>query len=298
MIVTLPKTARAIRSPLSKDNPGAMVLSLNEARRARAAEAPFSAAMIWQALQDGRVINHYQPQVDLATGRMVGAEALLRLVDDYGNWVFPDRFIDVAEANELIVPLGRAVIESACADLSWCRAQGVALPRVAINVSAKQLVWDTTLTQFVMRTLNRYRLEPVDLELEITERQGLVDKQSALQQLVTLVETGTSVVLDDFGVGYSSLHYLQHFPVSGIKLDRSLTSQLPHCSTAFAITRHTLAMAEDLGLGVIAEGIENSAQADCLSDAGCRLGQGYMYARPDAIDQLVARCDQHALTLV
>jgi EAL domain-containing protein (putative c-di-GMP-specific phosphodiesterase class I) len=289
MILTMPQTG-FVRSATARTGEPALtaeIVDFIQARKTRAAEAPLTAAMIWQALQDGRIMNHYQPQVDLITGETVGAEALLRLVDEYGEWVYPDRFIDVAEAHQLIVPLGRAVIESACADLSWCRKQGLPLPRVAINIAAKQLVWDESLALYIRQALNRYDLAHADLELEITERHGLVDESAALVQLTDLADEGTRIVLDDFGIGYSSLHCLQHFPLSAIKLDRSLVSQLPQCDIASTIVQHLLAMAEGLGLDVVAEGIETEDQASCLKQAGCLLGQGYMYAKPDVVEKLL-----------
>lgn len=288
MILTLPqRTSSKALAGVASSRP-AEVVDFEQARRARSAGTPFTATMIWQALQDRRVVNHYQPQVNLTTGEIVGAEALLRLVDEFGEWVYPDRFIDVAEAHELIVPLGRAVIESACADLAWCRAQGLQLPRVAINIAAKQLVWDEALTVYIRHALKRYGLVHSDLELEITERHGLVDESAALIQLTSLADAGARIVLDDFGIGYSSLHCLQHFPLSAIKLDRSLVSQLPECETASTIVKHLLAMSDGLGLDVVAEGIETSDQASCLTQAGCRMGQGYMYAKPDLVQKLLA----------
>ena len=243
---------------------------------------------VWTALCSRRVLIHYQPQYDIATGVMVAAEALVRLIDTEGQLIYPDRFIDLVEQSDLIVPLGRAVIEQVCADLASCRSEGISLQRVAINLSGHQLSVDTQLLSFIDQVVTRYGLQHTDLEFELTERQGLTPHGEGTAVLRTLAQRGARVVIDDFGMGYSSVEYLtlDDLPVSAIKLDRALVARLPDDETMQCVVQSLLTLAAGLGLEVIAEGVETNEQNEYLAIAGCSHAQGFGYAMPMGICEL------------
>ncbi len=242
---------------------------------------------VWDALNSERLVMHYQPQYDMRAGRTVAAEALVRLIDTDGQLVYPDRFIDPVEQRDLIVPLGRAVIEQVCADLVRCREVGLPLQRIAINLSAYQLTADTGLLGFIDRTVALHGLRHSDLEFELTERHGLQPGCEGHSVLAALAQRGARVVIDDFGVGYSSVVYLAELPVAAFKLDRKLVAGILQDGPVRTLIDGLLALADNMGLDVVAEGVETNAQRDYLEDAGCPLAQGFGYARPMLIDDLI-----------
>ena len=242
---------------------------------------------IWNAIEQERVVSHYQPQFDFATGRIVAAEALVRAEDEQGDLMFPDRFIELAERSGMIVPLGRAVIRQVCADLASWRRRGASIARVSINVSANQLNVDDLLATFIGKMLDLHGLRHSDLEFELTERQALDLAGPAKQTLQELVDAGARLALDDFGVGFSSLSYLTELDVHTVKLDRSMTQKLPEHAATATVAAHILALAVDLGLTVVGEGIETQAQLNHLQFAGCHLGQGFLLARPMSQEALL-----------
>jgi EAL domain-containing protein (putative c-di-GMP-specific phosphodiesterase class I) len=225
-VIELIQTPGEARSQVTADKASTQGLALTRAD-------------VWGAISDERVLVHYQPQYELSTGEMVAAEALVRLIDTEGQLIYPDRFIELAEQSDLIAPLGRAVIEQVCADLGACRRDGFGLQRVAINLAAHQLNIDADLPDFVDQSLTRHGLQPEDLEFELTERQGLVENGEGLGVLSTLAERGSRIVIDDFGMGYSSVAYLMldDLPVSAIKLDRTLVCRLPDDKTMQCVAR-------------------------------------------------------------
>lgn len=245
-----------------------------------------SADDVRAALDEGRFVVHYQPQYDMQNGSAVAAEALVRLEDLDGQLVYPDRFISQIEERDVIVPLGRAVIERVCADLATCRAEGLDLRRVAVNLSAHQLTADTSLLSFVDATVANFGLRNTDLEFELTERHGLGAHCTGHEILNGLAQRGSRIVIDDFGVGYSSVVYLAELPVAAFKLDRSLVQRVLTDSTARTLVESLLILADNMGLDVIAEGVETKAQSNFLDAAGCPLAQGYGYARPMPVDNL------------
>lgn len=255
-------------------------------RTGPAAERPLTLSEVWSAINAGRIVLHYQAQFDLNTGKVACAEALLRLKDTNGRLIFPDRFIDWAEDSDLIVPLGRAVIERACRDLADIRASGGVLPRIAINVSAYQLSCDDGLVDFVDETLVANGLNYADLEFELTERQRLDSSGQGVRTIKTLAERGLRLAIDDFGVGYSSVVCLTELPISSFKLDKALIGQLPENIAMQGVVKSLLAIGEHLGLEVVAEGVETEAQHDWLVRAGCPAAQGFGYAKPMDIDSL------------
>jgi diguanylate cyclase (GGDEF)-like protein len=229
-----------------------------------------------QALASGRFRLQYQPQVDLRSGRVVGAEALTRWRDPGLGEVPPSRFIPVAEDSGFIVALGDWVLTQAVRQGANWLARGLQLP-IAVNVSALQFQQP----QFVERVaavLAASALPPHLLELELTESILVRDAEEALQRLQSLARIGVRLSIDDFGTGYSSLAYLKRFPIGKVKIDRSFVQGLPADDSDSAIVLAILQMAGALGLKVIAEGVETEGQRQFLLDSGCDEFQGFLYA--------------------
>ncbi|MDE1927907.1 MAG: EAL domain-containing protein [Burkholderiales bacterium] len=229
-----------------------------------------------QALVSGRFRLHYQPQIDLASGAIVGAEALLRWRDPELGEVAPGSFIPVAEESGFIVAIGDWVLSQAVRQGVLWQQRGLALP-IAINVSALQFQQP----QFVDRVASVLAvsgLPPRLLELELTESILVHDAAEALHRLHALARLGVRLAIDDFGTGYSSLAYLKRFPIGKLKIDRSFVGGLPDDDSDAAIVRAILQMARALGLKVIAEGVETDAQRRFLHDNGCAEFQGFLYA--------------------
>ncbi len=231
-----------------------------------------------RAMAAGDLSLVYQPIVDGRCSRTAGAEALLRLNDPELGPVTPAEFIPVAEDTGLIVPMGRWVIEQACAQAAeWRRTLAPDLV-VAVNLSPRQLNDD--LVEHVAQTLARTGLAPAALELEITEGLLMRDSETVLPMLKALTDMGVHISVDDFGTGYSSLSYLKRFPLHNLKIDRSFVNGLPDHRDSVAITSAVVAMAHSLGMTVTAEGVETREQALFLRSIGCDKQQGYFFSRP------------------
>ncbi len=232
-----------------------------------------------RALQNGELFLQYQPQVDTRSGRLVGAEALVRWRHPEQGLIGPDRFISVAEDSGLIEPLGRWVLDEACRQLRAWEDSGLGGLHLAVNISAMEFNRPQFLPQ-VAQSLRSAGVNPAQIELEITESllmQALPDLNERLGELTAL---GLQLALDDFGTGYSSLGYLKRLPISRLKIDRSFITGVPGSPEGEAIIRATLSMAHDLGLGVVAEGVETEDQRDFLLGHGCERLQGFLIARP------------------
>ncbi len=230
-----------------------------------------------EAMAQGILQLHYQPQVDVDTGSIVGAEALLRWNDPVLGQVSPARFIPVAEATGLIVPLSDWVLETACLQIAaWARA-GTPL-RVAVNFSAQQFR-QRDLPGKVRAALARTGAQARWLDIEITESVAMNQPEQAREQLDALVGLGCRVVLDDFGTGYSSLAYLKALPVSKLKIDKSFMDGIPHDANGTTISRAIIALAHSLGLTLVAEGVETDVQLAFLRQYGCEVYQGWLFAK-------------------
>ena len=222
---------------------------------------------------------HYQPQVDISSGVMVGVEALLRWESRELGLVMPNEFIPLLEETGLIIPVSEWVIEKACRDLSHWRNSGMPDLRVAVNLSALQFR-DAGLLQTVETIIQGCQLPPHALELEITESIVMQNQDQAIQQLEALYALGFRLSIDDFGTGYSSLSYLKHFPIHTLKLAQPFVHGIPEDSGDVAISRAVIALAHNLGLEVIAEGVETLAQLGFLETERCDFVQGYLWSRP------------------
>ncbi|HTW27696.1 MAG TPA: EAL domain-containing protein [Acetobacteraceae bacterium] len=218
---------------------------------------------------------HYQPIVDIRTGRLVQFEALLRWRHPELGMISPARFIPIAEDTRMIVPIGEWVLWRACEDArAW--SDGV---RVAVNLSPRQFR-GTNIVAAVRKVLGQVGLEPRRLELEITETALLHDSDGVLSSLHDLRALGISVALDDFGTGYSSLSYLRRFPFDKVKVDQSFVRDLGLRSDSLAIIHSVVGLATRLGMATTAEGVETQEQLELVREAGCTLGQGYFFDRP------------------
>jgi diguanylate cyclase (GGDEF)-like protein/PAS domain S-box-containing protein len=231
-----------------------------------------------RALQEGRLRLHYQPQIDLRSGRLAGAEALLRWQEPDMGWVAPSEFIKVAESSGLMVELGEFVLEAACAQLRQWRDQGLAGDlRVSINLSPLQLA-AADFQRRLQQILQAQGVPPNALELELTESTLVADPEAAIQLFEGLAAAGTTLAIDDFGTGYSSLAYLKRFPASRLKIDRGFVSDMLSDSNDAVIVETVIAMARALRLETVAEGVEQPAQAQRLAVLGCTYVQGFLYA--------------------
>lgn len=258
-----------------------------EARRALTLEHDLR-----QALDHGELKLLYQPQMDLHSGDIIGVEALLRWDHPIEGPISPAEFIPMAEETGLIIPIGRWVLSRACRDIQQIRHRFRHPLRVAVNLSARQFD-DFGLATMVQSVLEDTGLPAEALELEITEGLMMENIEVAMKTLRQLRALGISLAIDDFGTGYSSLGYLKKMPVQVLKIDRSFVQNLPDDRDDLMITSTIILMARQLGLQVLAEGIETNQQRRFLVASGCTLGQGFLFGRPLALDELLAR---YALT--
>ena len=240
-----------------------------------------------QALAQGTLQLHYQPQVDVATGAIVGVEALLRWFDPVLGQVPPARMIPVAEATGLILPLSDWVLETACAQIAAWAQIGIALP-VAVNFSAQQFN-QPDLAGKVGAALARSGAQAQWLVIEITESVAMKNPEQAREQLGALVALGCRVALDDFGTGYSSLAYLKALPIHKLKIDKSFMDGIPLDASDVAISKTIMAMAHSLGMTLVAEGVETEAQLGFLRQHGCEAYQGWLFAKAMPAPELTAR---------
>lgn len=232
-----------------------------------------------RALPLNEFVVHYQPQIDMTSGLLIGVEALVRWQHRTRGLVSPSEFISVAEEQGLINRIGAFVVEQAIEQIaSWRRATGRPL-RLAINVSAQQLR-DRTLGVRLCERLERFGLPPEAIEIEVTESILVEAARAGRDLLYELRHLGIRIVLDDLGVGYSSMSYLRQFPVDGVKLDRGFVEGLPSNPVDAAIVRSIIALSRDLNLTLVAEGVERDDQRAFLLAEQCEVGQGYLFAKP------------------
>ena len=229
---------------------------------------------------------HYQPKVDIRSGRITGVEALLRWQQPGRELVPPAQFIPLAEETGLIVPIGDWVLRTACLQSKAWLDKGLPPLTVAVNLSARQFAHES-LIEDVARTLRDTKLDPASLELEITESMVMRDPERAVILLAALKAMGIRLSIDDFGTGYSSLSYLKRFPLDSVKIDRSFIQDLPGSVDDAAITRAIIAMAHSLRLKSIAEGVETEEQLGFLREEGCDEMQGYLFSRPLPEDEFL-----------
>lgn len=238
-----------------------------------------------QALQRDELLLHYQPQIDLRSGRLCGVEALVRWQHPERGLLAPGTFVPVAEESGLIENIGAWVLDEACAQLARWRSAGIEVPLVAVNVSSRQLL-RPDFVALVREALARHGVASSSLELEVTE--SLFTESKAVEALRQLQADGLEIAVDDFGVGYSSFAYLRSLPFSILKIDRTFLADVANSREAATIAEAIINMAHALSKQVVAEGVETAAQIEFLSGTRCQRMQGYAISRPLAPDAFVA----------
>lgn len=231
------------------------------------------------ALENSSFTVYYQPKISLASGQVVGAEALVRLLRDDGTLVPPDDFIPISEESGLILPIGKWVLAEAMQQLSIWHEMGYSRLHIAINISGIQ-IQRGSLVSTVNQLLDETGLQATSLELEVTESVLINFPAQAVEVLGALRKAGVSVALDDFGTGHSSLSNLKRYPISTLKVDKSFVRDIMDDPNDAAITRAVVAMGHSLDINVVAEGVETAEHAEYLKTLGCHQAQGYFYARP------------------
>ncbi len=272
----------------AKANGKHQVQVFTEALNAEASYKLFVENNLRRALTQNELEVFYQPKLCLSSGRLLGMEALLRWNHPEKGMIRPDQFISVAEETGLIIPIGKWVARQSCRMSKALTAAGFGNLQVAINVSPKQFA-DPELVSSIAAILKEEQLDASLLELELTEGLLLEATEDTRLQLDSLKKMGLSLAMDDFGTGYSSFSYLKKFPIDVIKIDRSFIRDIPDDQDDMEITSAVIAMAHNLKLKVVAEGIETAAQLTFLRRHRCDVGQGYLFDRPIPGEELIAK---------
>ncbi|MCG8335697.1 MAG: EAL domain-containing protein [Proteobacteria bacterium] len=244
-----------------------------------------------KALERNELLLYYQPQVNFKTGKIVGAEALIRWHKN-GELILPSEFISIAEESGLIIPIGEWIMSTAFKQMEYWNDVFNIPFTMAVNLSVRQFQ-QKDFINLVQNTLQNINLEPRFFELEITESITMHKEKEILDTILGLQQLGVNLSIDDFGTGYSSLSYLKKFNIDAIKIDRSFTSDVTETEESAAIITAIIAMAESLSLNVIAEGVENQKQAELLERLGCSNMQGYYFSRPVDKDRFYTLLEKH-----
>jgi len=232
-----------------------------------------------RAVEEKEFVVYYQPQIDLQSGELIGAEALVRWKHPALGIVRPDLFIPLAEENNLIIPIGEQVLAQVCQSVKKWNDSGLLKGRISVNVSGKQFL-RPDIVETIHRIITNHQVDPSLIELEITESVLMSNPKILGDKLIALKGLGIEVAIDDFGTGYSSLSYLKTFPIDKLKIDQSFVRGIIEDEQDHAIVNAIIAMAHALGLKTIAEGIETEQQSRLLRQVGCMQGQGYLFSRP------------------
>jgi diguanylate cyclase (GGDEF)-like protein len=248
-----------------------------------------------RAIENEELVVHYQPKAELESGHIVGAEALVRWQHPERGFIPPNEFVPIAERTGLIKPLSRYVVASAIEQCAAWHAAGFDM-HVAVNLTIPDLL-DLELPDRIAELLAESGVRPEQLELEITETTILADPFRVRQVLKRLNEMGLRLAIDDFGTGYSSLAYLKNLPVDTIKIDRSFVMGMCEDASDATIVRSTIDLGRNLGLGIVAEGIESQEVWDALRADGCSLAQGYFISRPASADDLAELLEERAVRI-
>jgi diguanylate cyclase len=234
----------------------------------------------------GQLELHYQPQVDISSGRILGLEALARWKHPIHGWVAPGEFIPLAESSDLIVHVGKWILDEACRQAKVWHNEGFGDLTIAVNLSARQFR-QPDLLSMIQQTVEKHGLRPEHIVIELTESVVMADANRAIDTLEQLHQSGFRVAVDDFGTGYSSINYLKRLPVSKLKIDQSFIGDLGTSVKSDSIVKAVITLAHGLGMSVIAEGVETAAQLSFLRAFGCDQYQGYLYSRPRNAAEIV-----------
>lgn len=228
---------------------------------------------------------HYQPQIELKSGRIRGVEALIRWRHPRHGMLSPDHFIPFAEETGLIIPLGEWVIQKVCQQMQTLNDAGYPPLRISINISMAQF-FDRNLIRLLQEQIKKHRIRPTDLTLEITENIAFTQQEYLVSRLMELKKLGIKLALDDFGTGYSSLNQLKEFPIDILKIDKTFIDNLGKDSKSESIVEAIIKVAHDFHLSIIAEGVENMEQLIMLKQKGCDEVQGYYFSKPLSLNEL------------
>lgn len=238
-----------------------------------------------QALKLGQFELYYQPQLDVKSNRIIGAEALIRWNHPEKGMISPDAFIPLAEESGLIIDIGSWVLHQASDQLALWRKQGFDQLSVSVNLSALQ-VQKESFAKEVADVIREYGVPEACLDLELTESMIMRNAEETIAALDKIHNLGIQISVDDFGTGYSSLSYLKRFPLDKLKIDRSFVQDITVDTDDAMICKTIISMAHNLNLQVIAEGVETHAQLELLRDYGCEQYQGYLFAKPLPVEQM------------
>jgi diguanylate cyclase (GGDEF)-like protein len=250
-----------------------------------------------KAINNGELMLHYQPQVELATRQIRGVEALVRWLHPIRGMISPMEFIPVAEQCGLITRLGEWVLREACRQLREWDASGIVPIRMCINVSAIQLHQEGFLPA-LRSALEDSGVNPSHIELELTESSLMHNLDTALKTLNDIKSLGVSLAIDDFGTGFSSLNYLRRFPINRLKIDQSFVRDIENTPANESITKAIVALAESLSLDIVAEGIEKISEKTLLENLGCPEGQGYLFSKPLSAEGMCDWMEQNNSTVL
>ncbi|MCB5189918.1 EAL domain-containing protein [Methylobacillus arboreus] len=267
----------ALLSRREPDNQGIYIYSPQAVGGER--ERLYLEAALHRALERNELSLYFQPQIDVSLGKIIGAEALLRWQHPEKGFIAPDHFIPIAEKNGLILPIGIWALRQACRRFCVWKAQGIKLERLAVNISARQF-HEKYFPEIVGGILQETGVPADCLEFEITESLLLRDLDKVIAIMTELRNLGVHISLDDFGTGYSNLCYINRLPIDSIKIDKSFIRDITTDRNSAAIANGILSIAHQLGLRVIAEGVETKAQLNMLINSGCHLVQGYYFHKP------------------
>lgn len=237
---------------------------------------------------------HYQPQVELASGRIIGIEALLRWQHPERGLLEPEHFIAISERTGVITALGEWALDEACRQVRAWRDLGLSPPVVAVNVSASQFKLSASLEEFLSATLSKWRVPPAAIEIELTESVLMEVTSQNNESLQRLQRRGIQITIDDFGMGYSSLNYLATFPVSRLKIAQELVSGVSSDPRHASVVRAAIRLANELRIACLAEGVESVEQVNFLRAAGCAFGQGNYFGRPLSGERMTAMLAERA----
>jgi EAL domain-containing protein (putative c-di-GMP-specific phosphodiesterase class I) len=244
---------------------------------------------MWRALENNEFVLYYQPVVDLKSGAIIGAEALLRWPNIHGAWLSPAEFLPITENCGLIVPLSEWILSEACTQLQAWKESGHELGNftMAVNLSPRHFA-TAGLATMIAGVIEQAEINPRILHLEITDSLLADKNESVLTNFEGLKRIGIKFSLDDFGTGYSSLGYLRSFPIDTLKIARSLVQGLPDNADNVAIVMTIISLANSLNLAVVAKGVETDAQVSCLQQLGCHHAQGFLFSRPLPPDEFLS----------